>query len=98
MDKNKLKEISNSLKFNATDVVANQILNIADQLEKDLMLLRSFDTSQVKPMSRIDDTPISFLRDDVEASTLSKSDVLNNASEKDDDFIIINSKRGGADV
>lgn len=94
MDKNRLKQISNSLKFEANDKVVKQIEDLYIDLEKKIEQMKSIDTDGVSPMSRIDDTPITFLREDVVGQPLPKETILNNASVTEGDFVVIN--KGGS--
>ena len=95
MNKDKIKEISKLLKFTATDKVTDEIMSFADKLDSEFKFLKSIDTTGVEPMVRINDEPITFLREDTPTQALNKKELLNNSSEHDEDFIIINSSRGG---
>lgn len=89
MDKNKLKEVSNSLKFEANDEVVKQIEGIYSELEQKIKLLKNINTDNVQPMTRVDNTPISFLREDTVGEPLKKELILQNAPKSDKDFVVI---------
>lgn len=73
--------------------------NVLDGLEKDasklnaqIDLLKTIDVTNVKPMVRIDETPISYLREDEPGLThdlLSQQQVLANAPLIEGEFIAI---------
>lgn len=98
MDKQKLKMITNSLKFNAMDKVANQIISWEKELEELIELLNSIDTEKVVPMSWVDPTPISYLREDIPGECLSRDKLLSNSPESEDGFIVIPNNRGDDNV
>ena len=90
MDKKRILEISNSLKFNINDEAAQEILDSFNEFEKEFNKLKEINTNNIKPMTRIDDSYISFLREDKIKNELSKEDFLKNAPNKDKDYIILN--------
>ncbi|WP_036452297.1 Asp-tRNA(Asn)/Glu-tRNA(Gln) amidotransferase subunit GatC [Mycoplasma buteonis] len=88
----KLKEIVSSLMFEPIPEVMDNILNNWHKLEKDLLALDKLDLSSVKPLTHINEMPlVDFLREDVEDTTwsISKEQILANAKQKDDDYIIL---------
>lgn len=95
MDKNKLREISNSLMFDVKDNVIDEIAELYSDLEKNIVKLKEIDTTNIEPMVRIDSNPISFLREDVVGESLPKDIILNNARNTEGDFVVIN--KGGSD-
>lgn len=90
MNKKRILEISNSLKFNINDKAAQEILDSYNEFEKEFNKLKKINTNNVKPMTRIDDSYISFLREDKVKNKLSKDKFLKNAPNKDKDYIILN--------
>lgn len=95
MNTKRILEVSNSLKFDANDVVIRQIKELYEELELKINLLKKIDTKNVEPMTRIDNTPITFLREDIVGEHLSKTIILSNAPSSDENFVIINN--GGSD-
>lgn len=96
MDKNRIKEISNSVKFDAMEKVADEIMKSAKVIEDKITQMQSIDTEGISPMTMVDPTPISFLREDVEGETLSLDVILKNAPTKRGNFITV-PKGGNSD-
>lgn len=90
MNKKRILKISNSLKFNINDEAAQEILDSYNEFEKAFNKLKKINTDNVKPMTRIDDSYISFLREDKVENTFSKEKFLKNAPNKDKNYIIVN--------
>ena len=90
MKNNKILEISNSLKFDANEKVISQIKDLYFNLEKQIELMKLIDTKNVEPMTRVDNNPINFLREDIVGEHLAKDLILKNASSSDKDFVVIN--------
>lgn len=90
--KEDLKSIVKSLQLETNDVVLDDILILWNSLEERLNFLQQIDTNNVKPMTHIDETlKIDFLRDDIVDTSelsLSKKEILSNAKDKNDDYII----------
>ena len=85
----KLDLVSKKIKLKVNDEVSKKLSNDWHKLEKQILDLKSIDTDGINPMVRIDPTPESFLREDIPSEVLDKKFILDNAPEKDDDFIII---------
>ena len=87
----KLLDSSTELKFENTKEVEKQLLDLYDELRSDIEKMQKIDTSNVKPMTRVDNSPITFLREDVvKEESLTKEQLLSNAPSSNEDFIIIN--------
>ena len=90
MTKKRILEISNSLKFNINDQAAQEILDSYNEFERLFNKLKKINTDNVEPMTRIDDSRISFLREDKVENTFLKEKFLKNAPNKNKDYIILN--------
>ena len=90
MDKKKLLNISKSLMFEINEDVANSLEQEFSILENKINKMKSIDTDNINPMTSVDETPITFLREDKVGEALQKDAILNNAPNSDNDFIIIN--------
>ena len=79
------------LKFENTKEVERQLSDLFYELSIDIEKMKNINTDNVKPMTRVDNSPINFLREDVvKFESLSKKQLLSNATSHDGDFIIIN--------
>lgn len=89
--KEELKKIVASLMLEPTNEVLDQIMAEWKVLNKNLSMLKKLDTTNVKPLSHINEEAlVDFLREDVEDTSFSinKQTALNNAKDKDQDYII----------
>ncbi|MEA4134323.1 glutamyl-tRNA amidotransferase [Mycoplasma sp. 2704] len=92
LDIEKLNQIVKSLMFEPTKEVQEQILLIWKDIQDGIKLLDKLDLLNVKPMERINEQPIlELLREDIEdmSYSVSKENILDNAKEKDSDFILL---------
>lgn len=94
MNKDEMIKIAESINLVPTDDVIKSLGKLFDGLNEDIDNMRNIDTSNVKAMHFVDESPISFLREDVVGKHLDKKKILENAHYKDDDFVII--PKGGA--
>ncbi|WP_406617318.1 aspartyl/glutamyl-tRNA amidotransferase subunit C [Mycoplasmopsis adleri] len=92
--KEELKTIVKSIELDTNDAVLDQILLLWKDLSKRIDSLNDFDTTNVKPLSHINEVPIvDFLREDevnTELVSIKKQDLLDNTKEHDSDYIITN--------
>ncbi|VEU76423.1 Asp-tRNA(Asn)/Glu-tRNA(Gln) amidotransferase subunit GatC [Mycoplasmopsis columboralis] len=89
--KEQLKEIVSSLMIEPTEEVLNNIIENWNNIQLELEKLNKLDLENVQPMSHIDESlKIDFLREDIEdrSFAITKEDILKNAADKDDDYII----------
>ncbi|BAH69450.1 hypothetical protein MBIO_0185 [Mycoplasmopsis fermentans PG18] len=89
--KEELKKIVASLMLEPTNEVLDQIMTEWKVLNKNLNMLKKLNTTNVKPLSHINEEAlVDFLREDVEDTSYSinKQTALNNAMDKDQDYII----------
>lgn len=86
----KIKEIASKIYINPSNEVLESLKKEYNFIKENLKLLEEIDTTNVEPMTRIS-PPINLLRDDkIDPSILIKKEVvLKNASNKDDDYIIM---------
>lgn len=94
MNKDEMIKIAKSINLIPTDDVIESLGNLFDGLNKDIESMRSIDTSNVKVMNFVDESPISFLREDIVGSHLDKKKLLENARYKNEDFVVI--PKGGS--
>ena len=94
MNKDEMMKVAESINLVPTDDVIKSLENLFDGLNKDIENMRNIDTSNVKAMNFVDESPISFLREDVVGNHLDKKKILENAHYKDEDFVII--PKGGS--
>ncbi|TKA58945.1 hypothetical protein MBOVa_7630 [Mycoplasmopsis bovis 8790] len=89
-----LKEIALSLMLKIDDKVLDDIMELWTDLNTRIEWLKEIDTSNVKPLSHInEDRFVDFLRDDVEDNSLvsiKKQDLLSNAADYDENYILTN--------
>lgn len=93
--KEQLIEIVKSIMLEPKPEVINQILEDWNNLEDELKVLNKIDTTNIEPLSHIDEKPlIDFLREDEPNmnSSISKDNILSNAHQKDNDYVIVNDK------
>ena len=88
MTKDKLIELSKNLKLRPKPEVLDALSHLSDDLLKSIDLIKNFETD-AKPMARVDETPISFLREDIPQPGLSKDDLLSNAPQVEGDFVAV---------
>lgn len=91
IDKEKLFSIVKSLMIAPSEQVIDQILLEWEQIQQQMKIMNKIDTSNIEPLTHINETPlIDFLREDVEDNSfsISKQQILENAPEKDDNYII----------
>lgn len=92
MDREKIKIQTKTIKLIPSDEVLNMLEQEAAKLQKSIDLLKTVNVDEVRPMVRVDETPTSFLREDVANlvhSTLPQEDVLANAPLREGAFIAI---------
>lgn len=86
----KLKSQATLLKFEISSDVFASLEEAYDFVSNEIEVLKSVDTTNVKPMTRIDDTPIIFdMREDIEEEALSKDAILSNAPKTQGNFIVV---------
>ncbi|QCZ36662.1 glutamyl-tRNA amidotransferase [Mycoplasma nasistruthionis] len=92
IEKEKLIQIADSLMLEPTPVVLENILNSWISIQKQLQALDKLDLENVQPMERMDATPVLELlrEDELDMSyAISKQQILNNAYNKDQDYVIL---------
>ena len=94
MNKDEMIKIAESINLVPTDDVIKSLGELFDDLSNDIDNMRNIDTSNVKAMNFVDESPINFLREDVVGNHLDKKKILENAHYKDEDFVII--PKGGS--
>ncbi|UUM19938.1 MULTISPECIES: aspartyl/glutamyl-tRNA amidotransferase subunit C [unclassified Mycoplasma] len=89
--KEQLKEIVSSLMIEPTEQVLDNIIENWNNIQNELKKFDKINLDNVAPLSHINETPlIDFLREDYvdNSFSISKEDILKNAKDKDQDFII----------
>ncbi len=93
MEKEEIKKLANDPLFEPSEEVIKLTNNLLNSIEKGLKDLEEFDLQDIKPMSHINESPICFeqLRSDEPDKSfyLNKQDLLNNASEHDENYVIM---------
>ena len=97
MNKKEILNISKSLKFEANEKTQNKLQELMNKIDEQIKHLQSINTNKVKPMSRIDDDPINYLREDSPQKPMLKEDLLQNAPNSDKDFVFIKNERSEND-
>lgn len=91
IDKEKLFNIVKRLMIEPNQQVIDQILLEWEQIQQQMKNMNKIDTTNIAPLTHINETPlIDFLREDIEDNSfsISKQQILENAPEKDDNYII----------
>ncbi|ENY69097.1 Glutamyl-tRNA (Gln) amidotransferase subunit C [Mycoplasmopsis bovigenitalium 51080] len=91
IDKEKLFSIVKRLMIEPSEQVIDQILLEWEQIKQQMKIMNKIDTSNIEPLTHINEAPlIDFLREDIEDNSfsISKQQILENAPEKDDNYII----------
>ncbi len=84
-----LIRIAKTLQLNPTQEVLEGLKRDSRKIHQNLESLKSIDIENVEPMFRVDETPISFLREDIPGETFTNEQVLKNASTTKGPFITI---------
>ncbi|WP_322901736.1 glutamyl-tRNA amidotransferase [Mycoplasmopsis felis] len=88
----KLKKIVKTLMFEPTEEVVDNILKKWLKLEKEIKWFDNLDLTNIEPMSKIDEEYyIDFLREDDlnNLDSINKSELINNAPQKNNDYVIL---------
>lgn len=86
----KLKSQAEILKFEISGEVFASLEEAYDFVSNEIEFLKSIDTKNVLPMTRIHEAPISYsLREDIVGEALSKDAILGNAPQKQGNFIVL---------
>lgn len=75
------RKLANDLKFNLSDEEIESLKKDFVAVEKQVQLFEKIDTENVEPMVYPFETPTTFIREDVEAETLSQEDALTNVKD-----------------
>ncbi|MCK5945874.1 MAG: hypothetical protein KAG04_01240 [Mycoplasmataceae bacterium] len=87
--KNKLIEISDTLKLKNNSELNESLIKEYEFQKKRILKLKKINTDGVSPMVRIDSSETTFMREDVVGETLSKEIILKNAPSTTDGYISI---------
>lgn len=91
--KEEIINIAKSLMLEPTDELINEILDEFNALNKRITKMQKIDTNNIKPLSHIDECDkLDFFREDIpnDSFAINKKQILENAFEKDEDYIITN--------
>lgn len=97
MDKEKVRQVAKSIMFDIDDKVLDSLTEFFEEHLKAIDDLKSIDTEGVLPMTRIDNTPISFLREDTPEKALDKEKLLSNAGETFKGYVVVPKKEAQND-
>lgn len=89
MNKDQLKLQASKLHLDTQQEVLEAIDKEGESLLSQINALKQIDIEGVKPMTRVDETPISFMREDIPGETFDKEKLLANAPEVKDGFIVL---------
>ena len=89
MSRENIKKSALKVKLRLNDSVADVIDQQIEKLEEKLSKLNAINTDNVEPMFWPDETPISFMREDIPGETFAKEKLLANAPETKDGFIVL---------
>ncbi len=91
LDEKDLVKMANKIYINPTKEVLEFLKHEYNQINENLKLLKSIDVDRVEPLARISKPLNNILREDEPNQNikLKKSVALANASERDDDYIVI---------
>ncbi len=92
MDKEKVRQVAKSIMFNIDDSVLDELTEFFIKHLEELENLKSVNTDAVLPMTRIDNAPISFLREDIDGDSLAKDKLLANAGQTHLGYVAISKK------
>ncbi|CAM9102454.1 Asp-tRNA(Asn)/Glu-tRNA(Gln) amidotransferase subunit GatC [Mycoplasma marinum] len=87
MTKETLKEIVKSLKLKPEEGVLNNLEKDFEEIKSSFEHLKTINIEGVEPMYRIDETPTTFLREDVPSEGFTREQVLHNAPTHDGTYI-----------
>lgn len=89
MDKVKLAQVAKTLMFEVNDEVLNQLAIEYDKLNEKINNLKKIDVSNIQPLIYVDETATSFLREDELNEDWSPIDVLKNAPQKKNQYVVL---------
>lgn len=92
MKKEEIKKLANQCMFDFNDDEIEYVNASFDTLKKQILVLNEIDTEQVEPMIYPFEQPVFYLREDKESREVSKEEVLQNAMQKNEDFIKVATK------
>ncbi len=75
------RKLANDLRFNLSDQEIEELKKDFVAVEQQVELFETIDTTDVEPMVYPFETPTFFLREDLEADTLSQKEALQNAPD-----------------
>ena len=95
MNNKDIIKIAKFTKLNINKDISNEIKIFYSNLEININKMKKINIDNVEPMTRINNEPISFLREDVvkKEQNISKKYILLNASHSQDDFVVVNNER-----
>lgn len=90
INKINMKKMAQELLIDADDDVIEALIAEWSQIKHHLDLIIQIDVEGIEPMAVVDESPTSFMREDIETTDyLNKKDLLDNAARKNEDYIII---------
>ncbi|MBN0919253.1 Asp-tRNA(Asn)/Glu-tRNA(Gln) amidotransferase subunit GatC [[Mycoplasma] gypis] len=91
MEKAKMIKLANDLLFDVKEEVFELLNEEHENIKKQLTLLNKFNLDNIEPMTHINEAAIDFdlLREDEPKQGLAKDKLLDNAFDKDADFVKI---------
>lgn len=89
MNKESVKKQVAKIHLNTKEEILVQLEKESEMFLKQIQLLKSINVDGVEPMTRINNEPISFLREDVEGETFAREKILANAPEAKGNFVAL---------
>ena len=90
IEKEDIKKLAYSINLNIDKLDIIQIINEFNYVIEKMEKLKNIDTSNLKAMHYPYDFKNTFLREDDTSEVLPKKEILENAKNKNDDYVIIN--------
>jgi aspartyl-tRNA(Asn)/glutamyl-tRNA(Gln) amidotransferase subunit C len=84
-----IKELANDIMIEITDEEADKIFKIENKIINDFTKLTHINVEGVDPMHYPVDVVNTYLRDDSDATTITKEAMMLNAPNKDKDYVLI---------
>ncbi|MGL5204896.1 MAG: Asp-tRNA(Asn)/Glu-tRNA(Gln) amidotransferase subunit GatC [Metamycoplasmataceae bacterium] len=88
MDREKFILMTNKILINIDENVLNSLEEEFYFIQENMNRIKNINIDNVEPMARIS-KPITFLREDIEGPSLDKEKLLSNATDHNEDYVIM---------
>lgn len=89
MNRKKLLIQAQKLHLNTKESVLEKLVKESENFEQKFKHFQSIDTTNVKPLTRPIETPITWMRPDIPKSMNNKKIILSNAPQADKNYILV---------